>query len=130
MPPIEEPTLLAAEPQLFVEDIGAASAFYVGKLGFELAFSYGEPPFYAQVARGGARLNLRRIEGPVFAADFSARNDDPLAAIVTVDGIEMLFSTYKAADVAWHQKLRREPWGARTFILRDPDGNLICFAGD
>ncbi|WP_376774795.1 hypothetical protein [Mesorhizobium silamurunense] len=22
-----------------------------------------------------------------------------------------------------------EPWGARTFIVQDPDGNLICFAG-
>jgi hypothetical protein len=27
------------------------------------------------------------------------------------------------------QTLRREPWGARDFILRDPDGNLLLFAG-
>jgi catechol 2,3-dioxygenase-like lactoylglutathione lyase family enzyme len=25
--------------------------------------------------------------------------------------------------------LRTEPWGARTFIVKDPDGNLIAFAG-
>ncbi|WP_435528297.1 hypothetical protein [Mesorhizobium abyssinicae] len=24
--------------------------------------------------------------------------------------------------------MRTEPWGARTFIVSDPDGNLICFA--
>jgi hypothetical protein len=25
--------------------------------------------------------------------------------------------------------LKREPWGAHTFIVRDPDGNLLLFAG-
>ena len=27
------------------------------------------------------------------------------------------------------QTLKTEPWGARTFIVRDPDGNLVLFAG-
>jgi catechol 2,3-dioxygenase-like lactoylglutathione lyase family enzyme len=130
VPQSSRPTLLSAEPQVYVEDLGVASAFYVDKLGFELIFSYGEPPFYAQVGRDGARLNLRCIRGPVFAAGFRASNDDSLAAIVTVDGIEGLFSSYDAAEVELHQRLRRESWGARTFIVRDPDGNLICFAGD
>jgi len=30
--------------------------------------------------------------------------------------------------VDFAQTLRNEPWGARTFIVRDPDGNLILFA--
>lgn len=126
----DRPTLIAAEPQVYVQDIRTASAFYVDKLGFELIFAYGEPPFYAQVGRDGARLDLRCVHGPVFAADFRASNDDPLAAMITVDGIEGLFSSYDVAGVELHQHLRREPWGARTFIVRDPDGNLICFAGE
>lgn len=126
----DRPKLIAAEPQVLVEDIGIASAFYVDKLGFELIFAYGEPPFYAQVGRDGARLNLRCVHGPVFAAGFHTNNDDLLAATVTVDGIEGLFSSYDAAGVELHQRLRREPWGAQTFIVRDPDGNLICSAGE
>jgi uncharacterized glyoxalase superfamily protein PhnB len=35
----------------------------------------------------------------------------------------------QAAGVRFHQTLRTEPWGARTFIVRDPEGNLILFAG-
>jgi len=31
--------------------------------------------------------------------------------------------------VRFHQELKTEPWGARTFIVKDPDGNLILFAG-
>ncbi len=34
----------SAEPQLFVADIKTACDFFTGKLGFDIAFSYGEPP--------------------------------------------------------------------------------------
>ena len=64
-----QPTLLDAQPQLFVSDIQAACDFYTQKLGFALAFIYGEPPFYAQVVRGAARLNLRHVDMPAFHPD-------------------------------------------------------------
>ena len=125
----DTPTLLAAEPQLFVPDIAVACAFYVDRLGLELAFSHGDPVFYAQVRRGGARLNLRHADGDVFQSDFRRREADALSATVTVSGIDRLFEAFDAAGVDWHQTLRREPWGALTFIVRDPGNNLIAFAG-
>jgi len=121
--------ITAAEPQLFVADLDAACRFYVEVLGFDLAFSHGDPPFYAQVVRGGARLNLRGVEGPVFDAGFREREPDALAATLTLDDAEPLFRAFQAAGAPFHQTLRTEPWGARTFIVRDPDGNLILFAG-
>jgi hypothetical protein len=27
------------------------------------------------------------------------------------------------------QRLETEPWGARNFVVKDPDGNLLLFAG-
>ena len=124
-------TILASEPQLLVSDLDAAFAFYVGKLGFAVAFAYGEPPFYAQIVRDGGRLNLRKIvAGPIFDSAFRAREPDVLSATLTVDDAKALFLEFQSADVAFHQSLRREPWGARTFIVRDPDENLILFAGD
>ena len=121
--------ITAAEPQLFVADLKAASRFYVEVLGFDLAFSHGDPPFYVQVVRGGARLNLRQVDGPVFAAGFRDREPDALAATLTLDEVEPLFRQYQAAGAPFHQALRTEPWGARTFIVRDPGGNLLLFAG-
>ena len=53
-------TIVCAEPQLFVSDIKRSCEFFQEKLGFSVVFSYGEPPFYAQVGRDAARLNLRR----------------------------------------------------------------------
>ena len=41
-----------------------------------------------------------------------------------------LFAEFEVAGVLFHQRLCDEPWGARTFIVSDPDGNLILFAGE
>src|SRR6202789_4399230 len=57
-------TITGAEPQLFVTDIKKSCEFFHEKLGFSLVFSYGDPPYYAQVRRDAARLNLRCVEGP------------------------------------------------------------------
>ena len=126
-----QPTLIAAVPQLFVSDIAASSAFFTGKLGFAVEFAYGDPPFYAQVKRGGAHIALRHVDRPVLdkiAAAMKA-DVDMLAASISVDDVRALYAEYQAAGVGFHQALRTEPWGARTFIVRDPDENLLLFAG-
>ena len=121
-------TLTAAEPQLYVRDIVAASDFYSRVLGFSVAFTYGEPAFYSQVFRDGARLNLRQVDSPV--VDPVRRDTEQLlAASITLEDAKPLFLEYQRAGVEFAQALRTEPWGARTFIIRDPDGNLLLFAG-
>ncbi|WP_299396441.1 VOC family protein [Pelagibius sp.] len=124
------PTIMAAEPQLFVSDMERACRFYVEKLGFKTGFFYGNPPFHAQVYRDGGRLNLRKVGGPVFDAAFRTKERDALSATLTLDDAKPLFLEFQQAKVPFHQTLKTEPWGARTFIVQDPDGNLICFAGD
>ena len=53
--------------------VQASCDFYTNKLGFKVNFAYGNPPFYGQVYRDHARLNLRLITEPVFAGDIRAR---------------------------------------------------------
>jgi catechol 2,3-dioxygenase-like lactoylglutathione lyase family enzyme len=125
------PVLNSTEAQLFVADIKASCNFYTGKLGFTVAFVYGDPPYYGQVTRDHARLNLRVVGEPVFMGDIRER-EHLLSASLTAasaDQIQQLFSSYQAAGVHFSQTLKKEPWGATTFIVRDPDGNLILFAG-
>jgi catechol 2,3-dioxygenase-like lactoylglutathione lyase family enzyme len=125
------PVLTSISAQLFVADIQASCDFYADKLGFAGDFVYGNPPFYGQVTRDNARLSLRHIGEPVFAGDVRER-EDLLSASITVasaDEIKQLFLSYQAPDVPFHQTLKQEPWGATTFIVIDPDGNLILFAG-
>jgi catechol 2,3-dioxygenase-like lactoylglutathione lyase family enzyme len=125
------PVLTAAEPQLFVSDIKAACDFFTAKLGFSVAFIYGEPPFYGQVTRDGARLNLRHVDAP--AIDPALRDRESLLSasitVGTAEDIKQLFLEFQAAGVTFAQPLKHEPWGAKDFIVKDPDGNLVLFAG-
>ena len=123
-----KPVLGAAEPQLFVSDIRASCDFYREKLGFHVRFAYGKPPFYAQVVRDAARLNLRHLDSPIVDAQLRAKQD-LLSATVVLDDPEALFQEYQAKHVPFHQLLKTEAWGSRSFIVADPDGNLIAFSG-
>jgi len=125
------PVLVAAEPQLFVADIKASCDFFTQRLGFAIVFVYGEPPFYAQVRRDGARLNLRCVDTPVVDGALREREDLLSASmtVATADEIKHLFLEFQSARVLFHKTLRTEPWGAQNFIVKDPDGNLLLFAG-
>jgi catechol 2,3-dioxygenase-like lactoylglutathione lyase family enzyme len=122
------PKLQGAEPQILVADISAACAFYTQKLGFDVAFVYGDPPFYAQVFRDGARLNLRHAAQPILDAQTRAQ-EQFLSATITLADAAPLYREYQAANVPLTQPLKTEPWGAQTFMVRDLDGNLLLFAG-
>jgi catechol 2,3-dioxygenase-like lactoylglutathione lyase family enzyme len=129
--PFTKPLLQSVAPQLFVADIQRSCDFFTSKLGFNVDFIYGDPPFYGQVSRDNVQLALRQMDEPVFVPDLREREDLLSASVTlkTADEINALFVEFENATVPFHQQLRTEPWGARTFIVRDPDGNLILFAG-
>ena len=124
-------TIVGAEPQLFVTDINASCKFFQEKLGFSLVFSYGDPPYYAQMGRDAARLNLRRVERPVIES--TVRDGEELLSVsmtvATAKEIKLLFLEFQSAGVTFHQTLKKQPWGATNFIVKDTDGNLLLFAG-
>jgi catechol 2,3-dioxygenase-like lactoylglutathione lyase family enzyme len=128
---VSRAVIAAAEPQLFVSDITASCEFFTTKLGFAVAHVHGDPPFHGQVSRDGAALNLRRVDQPVIDGQLRDR-EDLLSAAMTVNSapeIKQLYLEFQAAGAAFHRTLKREPWGAWTFIVKDPDGNLLLFAG-
>lgn len=125
-----QPILTSVAAHLYVRDLIASTGFFTTKLGFAIDFIYGDPPFYGQVSRDNARLALRSMDESFFAEDIRER-EGLLSASITLasaDEIKQLYFAYQAAGVPLPQALRREPWGARTFIVKDPDGNLILFA--
>nr|HEV7955112.1 VOC family protein [Candidatus Acidoferrales bacterium] len=124
-------TIVCAEPQLFVTDIERSCEFFREKLGFTVVFSYGKPAYYAQVRRDAAHLNLRCVERA--AIESAVRDREELLAasmtVATADEIKLLFLEFQAAGVTFQQTLKKQPWGAKNFIVKDPDGNLLLFAG-
>jgi catechol 2,3-dioxygenase-like lactoylglutathione lyase family enzyme len=125
-------TIIAvALPQLFVADIRAACAFFERKLGFSTVFTYGEPPYYAEVRRDAARLNLRCMEKAVIDPDVRDRHEllSATLLVATRPEIEQLAHDFEEAGVTFVQTPANKPWGARDFIIKDIDGNLLLFSG-
>jgi uncharacterized glyoxalase superfamily protein PhnB len=124
-------TIVCAEPQLLVTDIAKSWEFYREKLGFTLAFSYGKPPYYAQVCRDAARLNLKCVERTVIESAVRDREEllSVSMTVATAEEIKLLFLEFQSAGVNFQQTLKKQPWGAKNFIVKDPDGNLLLFAG-
>jgi hypothetical protein len=50
------------------------------------------------------------------------------ATVGAADEMEQLFLEFQSAGAAFHRSLKQEPGGAGTFIVKDPDGNLLLFA--
>ncbi len=127
----QRPVLTAIEAQIFVASMERSCEFYSNKLGFAVAFVYGDPPSYGQVVRDAARINVRLVSEAVFVGDIRKREGllSATVTLATASEIEELYRRYQAAGVPFHQALKREPWGARTFVVSDPDENLVLFAG-
>ena len=81
--------------------------------------------------RDAARLNLKCMDRPVIDPELRER-EQLLSAdmgVDTADAIKQLYLEFQQAGVEFQQTLMRQPWGANNFVVRDPDGNLLLFAG-
>lgn len=122
----DEPMLSNAVPILFVNDVARAAAFYEQKLGFQIDFLHGKPPFYGSVSRDDARLHLRFVHQTNFT-ELVAREQSLILAMIEVSAVKALFEEFARRDVVFAQRLVRQPWGGLDFHVRDPDGNVISF---
>jgi catechol 2,3-dioxygenase-like lactoylglutathione lyase family enzyme len=118
--------LKPAVPILFVQDVPASAAFFLEKLGFEIDFLHGDPPFYGSVSRGQACLHLRFVHGPNFA-ELAAREVSLILATIEVSNVPGLFEEFRERGVVFAQTPTKQPWGGTNFHVRDPDGNVISF---
>ena len=123
---MNELVLKSAIPILFVRDVPASAAYFRDKLGFEIDFLYGAPPYYGSVSRGEVRLHLRFVHQPTFAV-LAAREVSLILATVEVSDVQGLFDEFKERGVEFAQTPTKQPWGGTDFQVRDPDGNVISF---
>jgi hypothetical protein len=89
-------------------------------------FLHGSPPFYGQVMRDGARLNLRLVDVGVLDPAIRER-EQLLAAWIPTENVKGLYAEFKEAGADFHTTYQRVSGPSEHFIVRDPDGNLLCF---
>jgi len=120
--------LTRAVPVISVANVGASAGFFKDTLGFAIDFLHGRPPFYGSMSRDGACVHLKFVHAPVLAVGAQDR-DGFIVAFIEVENVKGLYAEYLAAGAIFDQKLKKQAWGGRDFIVRDPDGNGLCFVG-
>ncbi len=124
-------------PELYVSDIEASLAFYVGLLGFEVMFERPEERF-AYLTRAGAEIMMEQpagrtwLTGPLEAPfgrgislQIAAADVDTLYASVQAAGA----TVFLAMEEKWYRTGDVESC-SRQFIVQDPDGYLLRFYKD
>lgn len=108
-----------AAPSLFVRDLGRALRFYGDVFGLVKTFENGEPVSFVILKRDDAEVHLSVVRDHVAATE-------NVMHLMIVDGVDELYRRCQAAEGARIVKpLRDAPWGLRTFVVADPDGNHI-----
>ena len=46
-------------------------------------------------------------------------------SVATADETKLLFLEFQSAGVTFHQTLKKQPWGAKNFIVKDPDAGVV-----
>jgi catechol 2,3-dioxygenase-like lactoylglutathione lyase family enzyme len=104
-------------PRLLVGDVPAAVEFYTRRLGFELGFTWGEPPTMAGVDLGQVQVFL----------EAGTATPGACAVYFVVGDADELHAFQRDADVDVLEPPGDRPWGLRDYRVRDPYGNELTF---
>jgi catechol 2,3-dioxygenase-like lactoylglutathione lyase family enzyme len=100
-----------------VPDIMAAADFYTKRLGFQLAFTWGEPPTFAGVNLGRVQMFL----------DLGPPNPSGCSVYFVIADADELYEFQRANGVEVVQPPGRREWGFRDYSVRDLNGYVLTF---
>lgn len=110
----------ASTTVLTVRDVVASLAYYRDKLGFDIAFEYGDPVSYAGVCSGDVTLHL-------ISASRTPRQPGHGAVAIDVDDVDALHADLVRRGTTVLGAPANQDYGLRTFGVADPDGNMLFF---
>jgi uncharacterized glyoxalase superfamily protein PhnB len=107
-------------PVLNVADLARSLAYYVGGLGFEKQWEYGEPPTFAAIRRDQVQIFLSQEDPKRLAGSLS----------IFVQDVDALYADYRRSGAVILRPPTDFPWGVRGMDLEDPDGHRLRMTGD
>lgn len=102
---------------LAVPDVPAATEFYASKLGFTLAFTWGEPVTFAGVNLGRVQMFLQQ----------GTPNPGASSVYFVVDDADALYDFHAANGVNVAEPIDDREYGIRDYTVRDLNGYYLTF---
>lgn len=112
--------------RVITDDVDRLAAFYEQATGMDVIWS---TPDFAELRTGTATLAIGHSRTVALFGGDSARAADNHTAIVEflVDDVDELHRRLAEGGQQFVQQPTTMPWGNRSVLLRDPDGNLVNF---
>jgi catechol 2,3-dioxygenase-like lactoylglutathione lyase family enzyme len=110
--------------RMITDDLDRVVRFYEQVTGVE-AVRY--PPVFAELNFPSFTLAIGHSRTTQLFGDGSARPADNHSVIIEfrVDDVDAEFDRLQSLVTEWVQKPTTMPWGNRSILFRDPDGNLV-----
>jgi len=114
--------------RIVTDDVECLAAFYARLVGVQVALN----EYYVEVHAGPMSVGFskRRFTEyhrccPAAAADGAQAPRPETILDFLVDDVDEEVENVKALGVEWVMPPATQPWGNRSMIFRDPEGNLI-----
>jgi predicted enzyme related to lactoylglutathione lyase len=110
--------------RMITDDLEGVVQFYEQVTGVA-AVRY--PPVFAELVMPSFTLALGHTQTTALFGDDSARPADNHSVIIEfkVDDVDAEYERLQAVVKDWVQSPTTMPWGNRSVLFRDPDGNLV-----
>jgi predicted enzyme related to lactoylglutathione lyase len=105
-----------------VEDPLATAKFYQQKLGFDITFTWGEPPDYVVTNREHA-VNIHFVK----KQDDFRPSQQHVSQYIFVHEVDKLYQELVESGVEILRPVKTQEWGMREFDILDPNGFMLCF---
>ncbi|QDV39043.1 VOC family protein [Tautonia plasticadhaerens] len=99
--------------------------YWTSVMGFHQCFSYGDPPVYAGVERDGVEIYL--THDPNLVTSMKEAGSHP-EVFLWVSDVRHSYEEHRARGATVVEALTDRPWGARQYVLEDPNGYFIKVA--
>ena len=124
----------SGEAVLVVDSVEDAVRFYTDKLAFDIVdlmtVEGGNALSYASLRKGKCFVSFR-VPRPDEIVDFSQIKYAPIRGcgmfVVAKKGLEKYYSRCNSKGVSIIEHLADQPWGYKTFVVKDPFGFKIMF---
>jgi catechol 2,3-dioxygenase-like lactoylglutathione lyase family enzyme len=113
------PAFTSVHPVFAVRDLAEALAYYRDVLGFRVAWTWGDPPVRAGVARGAVEIQL--------VSDGRFAPPGPSCVYCHLAGVDAFYAECRARGAEIIMELDDRPFGVRDFRVADPSGNRLGF---
>jgi uncharacterized glyoxalase superfamily protein PhnB len=112
--------LVEAAPVLSVDDAVETAEYYRDRLGFEIEFTWGNPPYYAIVKRGGVAIHFSERED-------TSKKITPSMVYVFVEDVDEMYDELKQEGLEMFSPPENQDYGMREFELCDMNGHFLVF---